>query len=80
MDGARERTKVSPAISTVVCTEVEDEVMGELQSDRNLSVKNRVKPFTQSINEHCKEKLGKAMQSKPTKPWLTSRKRELDRV
>ena len=57
MNIATERIKVPPAVSTVVWAEIKDEVMGKLQSDRHLLLKDRVKSFTQSIYEHCKEKL-----------------------
>ena len=49
MNGAKERIKVTPAISTGVWAEIEDEVMAELQSDRNVSLQGRVKSLTQSI-------------------------------
>ena len=56
MDGAGEGIKLPPPISTGVWAEIE--VIGELQSERNVSLKDRVKSFTQSIYEHCKESLG----------------------
>ena len=49
MDGAKEGIKVPQAISTVVWTEIEDEVMGELHSDRNVSLKDRVKAPIKAI-------------------------------
>ena len=57
MDGVRERIKVPPAVSNGVLAEIENEVFGELQSNRNVLLKDRIKSFTQSIYEHCKEKL-----------------------
>ena len=53
-----ERIKDPPVISTGVWTEIEDEVMGNSSQTGMCHWKDRVKSFTQSIYEYCKEKLG----------------------
>ena len=42
MDSAKERINIAAAISTRVWAEIEDEVMGKLHSERNVSLKDRV--------------------------------------
>ena len=80
MESARERVIVPSAANIGMWAEIEDEVMGELQSGRKVPLKDRVKFFTQSNYKQFKEKLGIVTWSKQMKPQLPRRHWELERV